>query len=110
MKFGPLRIFQTNLIVIVWLFTISDVCSAQWSKTIDCPEGRIYQDERPYAGRNEYCDLELPGSLRVKDGPFRSWFSQGNPGSEGKTPLHKKGLEQWSLQFWVISMSRTIKG
>ena len=69
-------------------------CRAQWTKDIKCPPGTIYRDLRPYAGRQEFCERPLPGSLKVKDGPFRSWFSEGYPGDEG---TYKDGREvgQW---------------
>lgn len=83
MKLRLPRICQAYLLLPVVLFATSDVCFSQWTKTVDCPEGRLYRDERPWAGRIEYCEQELPGSLFVKDGPYRSWFSPGHPGSEG---------------------------
>jgi len=72
------------------LFPAARSCLAEWTKTIDCPAGRVYQDERKYAGREEFCELLLPGSLVVKDGPYRSWFSEGHPGAEG---VYKEGRE-----------------
>ena len=60
-----------------------DVCRAQWAKDFDCPAGTVYRDLRPNAGREEFCERLLPGSLRVKDGHFKFWFSEGNPGDEG---------------------------
>lgn len=50
---------------------------------MDCGPGRVYRDVRQEAGREEYCERSLPGSLVVKDGPYRFWFSKGHPGSEG---------------------------
>jgi hypothetical protein len=35
------------------------------------------------AGREELCELSLPGSLVVNDGPSRFWYSEGHPGEEG---------------------------
>ena len=58
-------------------------CQAVWAKDIVCPAGTVYRDSRPYAGREEFCERLLPGSLRVKDGPYRSWFSEGHPGGRG---------------------------
>jgi hypothetical protein len=66
-------------------------CWAEWKKTIECPYGRVYRDERIYAGREEFCELLLPGSLVVKDGPYRSWFSDGHPGSEGNYNEGRQG-------------------
>jgi hypothetical protein len=68
--------------VIVYLWN-PGTCQAQWTKDIDCPAGTVYQDLRPYAGRQEFCERLLPGSLKVKDGPFRFWFNENFLGSEG---------------------------
>jgi hypothetical protein len=70
-------------------------CHAQWTKDIECPPGTIYRDIREDAGRQEFCERLLSGSLKVKDGPFRSWFSEGHPGDEG---AYRDGREtgQWS--------------
>jgi len=80
----------------VGLFCISTprTCSAQWTKDIECPPGTEYRDIREDAGRQEFCERLLPGSLKVKDGPFRSWFSPGHPGDEG---TYRDGREvgQW---------------
>jgi hypothetical protein len=65
-------------------------CLAEWTKTIECPAGLVYRDEREYAGREEFCELLLPGSLVVKDGPYRSWFSESHPGAEGN---YKEGRQ-----------------
>ena len=65
-----------------WLLTATP-CFGEWQQTVHCPGGHIYRDIREDAGRQEFCDLELPGSLAVKDGPYRSWFSEGAPGSAG---------------------------
>lgn len=59
-------------------------CFSEWTKTIQCPAGHEYRDVREYAGREEYCEVEEPGFLVFKDGPYRSWFSEGHPGSSGK--------------------------
>jgi hypothetical protein len=56
---------------------------AQWTKTIDCPDGTVYRDVRGNAGRKEFCERLLPGSLKVQDGPSRWWYSQGHFGEEG---------------------------
>lgn len=58
-------------------------CYGEWTKTIDCAAPRVYRDLRKDAGREEFCELVLPGSLVVKDGPYRFWFSEGHPGPEG---------------------------
>lgn len=58
-------------------------CLADWTKTIDCPNGRVYRDVRRDAGREEFCELPLPGALKVRDGPSRWWYSEGHFGEEG---------------------------
>jgi hypothetical protein len=55
----------------------------EWPKTINCSSGQVYRDVRQDAGREEFCERLMPGSLVVKDGPYRSWFSEDHPGSEG---------------------------
>ena len=55
----------------------------QWTTTISCPAGTEYRDVRYDAGREEYCERRLPGSLRVKDGPSRSWYSFEHPAEHG---------------------------
>ncbi len=69
-------------------------CFGQWAKTIDCPEGRVYRDVRQDAGRDEFCELDLPGSLQVRDGPSRSWYSEGHSGEEGAYYKGRK-VGQW---------------
>jgi hypothetical protein len=68
--------------LVIFLFA-PDTCRAQWTKDIDCPADTVYRDLRPNAGREEFCERLLPGSLKVKDGPFKFWFSEGNPGDKG---------------------------
>jgi hypothetical protein len=69
-------------VVIVFLFA-PDTCLAQWTKDIDCPAGAVYRDLRPDAAREEFCERLLPGSLKLKDGPYKFWFSEFNPGDKG---------------------------
>lgn len=69
-------------------------CLGQWTKTIDCPEGRDYHDDRQYAGRDEYCELDLPGSLHVRDGASRFWYSAGHFG-EGGTYDKGRKVGRW---------------
>ena len=71
------------ILLLCLLFPAAHSCFAEWTKTIECPAGRVYRDERKYAGREEFCELLLPGSLVVKDGPYRSWFSEGHPAEGG---------------------------
>jgi hypothetical protein len=65
-------------------------CRAQWTKDIDCPPGTVYRDLRRDAGRNEFCERILPGSLKVNDGPSRSWFSVDHPGDQGAFQTGRK--------------------
>ena len=69
-------------------------CVAQWTKTIDCPPGRVYRDDRIQAGRDEFCELLLPGSLKVRDGPSQWWFSEGHLGDKGAYEKGRK-VGQW---------------
>jgi hypothetical protein len=70
--------------LLLCLFIVNvESCFGEWTKTIDCAAPRVYRDLRKDAGREEFCELVLPGSLVVKDGPYRFWFSEGHPGPEG---------------------------
>jgi len=69
--------------VVAFFLSDPNTCHAQWTKDINCPLGTVYQDLRPDAGREEFCERLLPGSLKVKDGPYKFWFSEGNPGDKG---------------------------
>lgn len=70
-------------LLLLLLATTAGLAHAEWTKTIECPPGRVYRDVRQYAGRDEFCALLLPGSLWVRDGPSRSWFSEGYPAEQG---------------------------
>ena len=72
-------VFVTSLVTILF----PSPCLAQWTKTIDCPGGTVYRDVRRDAGREEFCERLVPGSLKVQDGPSRWWYSQGHFGEEG---------------------------
>lgn len=81
---------HVRITVTSFVLSIASLCvvnpplsRAQWTKDIDCPVDTVYRDVRKDAGRQEFCEHRLPGSLRVKDGPFRFWFSEDNPGSQG---------------------------
>jgi hypothetical protein len=71
------------LILGVFSFLASKSCQADWTTTIKCPPEREYKDIRQDAGRWEYCEKALPGSLRVLDGPSRSWLNPSLLGTEG---------------------------
>lgn len=68
----------------------ASACFAEWTQTIHCPAGHIRKDIRQDAGRQEFCALEMPGALLVKDGPFRFWFNEDMPGSEGDYRLGRE--------------------
>ena len=70
-----------RLVALMWILTAA--CFGEWTQTVRCAPDHVYQDLRRDAGREEFCELQLPGSLVVKDGQYRSWFSEGHPGSVG---------------------------
>ncbi len=74
-----------SLALLIGILVLSNtrVCYAEWVKDFNCPSGTVYRDLRQDAGRKEFCESLLPGSLRVNDGPFRSWYSEGHPGFQG---------------------------
>ncbi len=74
------------------LLTIAvHICLAQPAKTINCPADRVHVDTRTVgSGGAEICELILPGSLEVRDGPYRFWF---NPDFEGAVGNYKEGRE-----------------
>jgi hypothetical protein len=51
--------------------------ATQWKEKIICPAGSIHRDIHQVnsQGREEYCEVDLPGSLVIKDGPYRFWLS-----------------------------------
>jgi hypothetical protein len=63
--------------------TMIPFCHAEWTKDINCPRGTVYRDLRIDAGREEFCERLLPGSLRVKHGPYRFWFNVDFLGAKG---------------------------
>lgn len=79
-----LRKFEAFPLAVTLLFAAAVFCRAEWRKDITCPAGTEYRDLRSDAGRQEFCEKLLPGSLRVKHGPYHSWFSEGHFGSEGR--------------------------
>ncbi len=62
---------------------LAQPCFAEWTRSVDCAAGRVYRDVRIDAGRDEFCELHLPGSLWVRDGPARFWYSEGHFGAAG---------------------------
>ncbi|MGA1991678.1 MAG: hypothetical protein ABSH46_11545 [Bryobacteraceae bacterium] len=69
----------------VWLLACAGVCAgfAQATKLVDCSGDRAYRDNRNGVGGPVFCEHVLPGSLAVKDGPFRFWFDPDFEGSSG---------------------------
>jgi len=87
MSFTRLSLPVEFVISLVVMLLFPSPCLAQWTKTIDCPDGTVYRDVRRDAGREEFCERLLPGSLKVQDGPSRWWYSQGHFGEEGNGVL-----------------------
>lgn len=60
------------------------LCFAQSPKLVECPKDRVYRDNRIGGeGGEVYCEHVLPGSLVVKDGPYRFWFNRDFEGAAG---------------------------
>jgi hypothetical protein len=88
-----MRVYLLVCIAVTLLHASSRVCLAQSLKAVDCPGDRVYRDNRNGGGQ-VFCEHLLPGSLTVKDGPFRFWF---NPDFEGSSGSYNEGREvgQW---------------
>ena len=83
MGLRPHRRLSTIALALIGMCVAPRPGYADWTKTIDCSGPRVYRDVRRDAGREEFCELHLPGSLAVNDGPYRSWFSEDSPADEG---------------------------
>jgi hypothetical protein len=83
MSFTRLSLPIEFVMSLVAILLFPSQCLAQWTKTINCPEGTVYREVRRDAGREEFCERPLPGSLNVRDGPSRWWYSQGHLAAEG---------------------------
>ncbi len=81
-------------VLLLGMLCLSSTLSyAEWTKDINCPSGTEYRDLRPYAGREEFCERLLPGSLRVKHGPYRFWYNEQFPEVRGQyTNGRRSGL------------------
>lgn len=69
------------------------VCTPQGpKKPIVCAAGSIHRDVRHASdeGREEFCELDLPGGLMVKDGPFRAWLSPEARPTQGQYLLGRE--------------------
>ena len=58
--------------------------------SIQCPPNRTYRDVRSPSWREEFCELSLPGSLIIKDGPYRSWSTVNRVGEEGRLQMGRR--------------------
>src|SRR5215469_2528785 len=76
------RVLRTVLVG-TCLLSFTPLSHAEWTKDITCPAGTVYRDLREYAGREEFCEKLLSGSLRVKHGPYRFWYNVDLPGDRG---------------------------
>src|SRR6185312_11846759 len=85
-----MRFVQIACITAVLSCAGSCVCFAQSARAVDCPGDRVYRDNRNEGGGQAFCEQVLPGSLIVKDGPFRFWF---NPHFEGSSGNYNQGRE-----------------
>ena len=83
-----MRVFSSSLIMVCFLAAAP--CFGEWAQTIHCPAGHVYRDIRHDAGREEFCELVLPGLLVLKDGPYRSWLSEGYPSGDGNYLLGRE--------------------
>jgi hypothetical protein len=75
--------FSTIVLLGILALVLTPACKAEWTKDITCPAGTVYRDLREYAGREEFCERLLPGSIRVKDGPYRFWYIENLPETRG---------------------------
>jgi len=85
-----MRPVQNVCITAILFCAGSRVCFAQSAKAVNCPADRVYRDNRNGVGGQVFCEHVLPGSLAVKDGPFRFWF---NPDFEGSFGNYNEGRE-----------------
>ena len=75
--------FWLLLLLALGFFSSVPAALAQWRKTITCPPGHVYREERIDEGDDQFCALQLPGHLWVRDGPSRWWYIEGLLGGEG---------------------------
>ena len=76
--------------LLVLICTGNGICFSQSTKAVECPGDRVYREDRNGVGGQVFCEHLLPGSLAVKDGPFRFWF---NPHFEGSFGNYNEGRE-----------------
>ena len=70
-----------------WRDCDAELIQCKTVPSIQCPDGAIEVDQRDYGGE-DYCELVLPGSIRVNHGPYRFWF---NPDFLGVKGLYRFG-------------------
>ncbi len=85
-----MRFFPIAFITAILSGACSCVCFAQSAKLVECSGDRVYRDNRNEVGGQVFCEQVLPGSVTVKDGPFRFWF---NPNFEGSSGNYNQGRE-----------------
>jgi hypothetical protein len=83
-----MRPCRTLYLATVLMSAGCSLCLSQETKLVECPSDRVYRDDRGAGGGNAgggtvYCEHLLPGSLAVKDGPFRFWFNRDFEGAAG---------------------------
>ena len=84
-----MRPCRTLYLATVLMSAGCSLCLSQEAKLVECPSDRVYRDNRGDAGGGNagggqvYCEHLLPGSLAVKDGPFRFWFNRDFEGAAG---------------------------
>jgi len=84
-----MRLCRTPFVATALISAAYSACLAQGTKLVECPSDRVYRDNRGDAGGGNagggqvYCEHVLPGSLVVKDGPFRFWFNRDFEGAAG---------------------------
>jgi hypothetical protein len=72
----PPQLIRRLCVVFALLLAVdSAAVFADWATNITCPEGRVYNDEQEFPVRFQSCELQLPGGLKVLDGPFLTWFA-----------------------------------
>lgn len=91
----PVRRYETftnSIRLALLLFVAFNVptCFSQWTRTFQCPAGHVYRDVREDAGREEFCEIVESGFLAFRDGLYRSWFSEGHPGSSGQYSMGRE--------------------
>jgi hypothetical protein len=73
-----------SYLTLLLVCAVTRPCPGQDTTLVQCSADRVYRDNRVDGGGGQvYCEHVLPGSLVVKDGPFRFWFNRDFEGSTG---------------------------